>query len=192
MDIHLDKNNPIPIGVQAKEQIKMHINSGFYKEDDKLPSINQLAETLKVNKNTIVTVLKELEKDGYVRSFRGKGIFIGKVKANKSYDSEFVDRIDMIIREAKKKKLNISELINFVSARYYQAQTFKNIKVLFISGISQELVDLNLQKLKQNISGVEFDGLLYNKETKISEIKEAIKLANLVVVPSVFYSFIKP
>ena len=191
MDIQLDKNNPIPIGVQIKEQIKMHINSGFYKEGDKLPSISQFAEELKVNKNTIVTILKDLENDGYIKSFRGKGSYIGKDKTNKSFDNIFIDKVDLLVREAKRKKLNINELINFVSARFYQAQTIKNNKVLFINGISQELVDLNLQKLKQSISGVEFDGFFYNKETKMSEIKEAIKSANLIVIPSVFYPFIK-
>jgi DNA-binding transcriptional regulator YhcF (GntR family) len=191
MDIKLDKSNPIPIGVQVKEQIKMYINSGFYKEGDKLPSINQFASSLDINKNTIVTILKDLEKDGYVKGFRGKGVFISKGKANKAYDSSFIDRIDMLIREAKKKKLDINELINYVSARFYQAQTVKNNRVLFIIGISQELVDLNLQKLKQSFPGVQFDGLLYNKETKIGEIREVIKWADIIVSPSVFFSYIK-
>jgi GntR family transcriptional regulator len=191
MDIKLEKNNPIPIGVQIKEQIKMYVNSGFYKEGDKLPSIKQLAEALKINKNTIVTVFKDLEKDGYVQSFRGKGVFINKGKTNKGYDNVFIDRIDMLIREAKKKKLDVNELINFVSSRFNLVQTVKNKKVLFLTGISQELVDLNLQKLKQNISGVEFEGFLYNKETKIGELKEAIKLIDIIVIPSVFYSQIK-
>ena len=114
MDIQLDKTNPIPIGVQIREQIKMHVNSGYYKEGDKLPSINQLAEALKVNKNTIVTIIKDLENDGYVKSFRGKGIFIVKEKLSKSYDSVFIDRIDLLVREAKKKKININEFINIL------------------------------------------------------------------------------
>lgn len=191
MDIKIDKSNPIPIGVQVKEQIKMHVNSGFYKEGDKLPSINQIAIALNINKNTVVTIFKDLEKDGYVRSFRGKGVFILKGKTNKGYDNVFIDRIDTLIREAKRKKLDINELINFVSARFYQAQTVKNKRVLFLTGISQELVDLNLQKLRQSISGVEIDGLLCNKEMKIGELKEMVKLADLIVVPSVFYSSIK-
>jgi GntR family transcriptional regulator len=118
MDIRLDKNNPIPLGVQVKEQIKMLVNSGTYKEGDKLPSINQLALFLGVNKNTVVTILKDLENEGYVTSHRGKGVYISKLKNESKIDERFIGKVDALINDARLAGINVNELINIISARY--------------------------------------------------------------------------
>lgn len=191
MELKLDKNNPIPVGVQVKEQIKMLVNSGAYHQGDKLPSIMQLASLLQVNKNTIVSVLKDLENEGYVESFRGKGVFISSKKADKNYDSNFIEKVDTLIREANKKKIGVNELINFISARFNHTASVKSAKILFLMGISQELVDINVQKLKQNLPGFELDGLLFNKELKSQKMKAAFAWADLITVPAIIYDHIK-
>ena len=43
INFKIDKNNPLPIGLQLGEQIKMLVNSGDLKPGDRLPAINQLA-----------------------------------------------------------------------------------------------------------------------------------------------------
>lgn len=192
MNINLNKNNPIPIGVQVKEQIKILIHSGHYKNGDKLPPINQLAETLGVNKNTIVTALKELQKEGYLESHRGKGIYIKVKKANnKTFDAEFMLRTDEFIMEARKKGIGLNELINLVGSKYDSVSLGKKIKVLFVMGISRQLVDINIEKLRQNIQGVEFEGLYVNKSLDAGKLDSVAGSADLILIPAIWHDFLK-
>ncbi len=191
MEIHLDRNNPIPIGVQVKEQIKMLVDSAVYKAGDKLPSINSLAESLGINKNTIVAVLKDLENEGYVESYRGKGVFVKEKNASSKIDGDFIDRIDRAIREASSRDIGVNELINFISARYNYALSYKKARVLFVSAISRELVDVNVQKLKQSMPGVEFDGLFASKEILRNGVQNTWDWADLIIVPLAMYGHMK-
>jgi GntR family transcriptional regulator len=194
MDISYNKNSPIPIGVQVKEQIKLLIYSGTYKIGDKLPSINELSASIGVNRNTIVAVLKDLGKEGYVESHKGKGIFVKSKKTNKFLDKELIDKIDQVICEARKKGMGLNELINIISSKYDHINMLniqKKATALFIMGISQKVVDVNVDKLKENIHGVKFEGLLLNKKVNEEKFCQAVESADLVIVPSVYYDFIK-
>lgn len=187
MDIKLDKNNPIPIGVQVKEQIKMLVNSGSYDEGDKLPSISQLAAILEVNKNTIVSVLKDLENEGYINSQRGKGVFIRRKQSGKLIGNDFISKIDLLVSESRDKGVTVSELINIISARYSINSCRKNVKALFIIGLGKQLVDINVKKLCDNIPGVEFRGLFLTPELTNEEATKAYNWADLLIVPSIVY-----
>ncbi len=191
MDIAFNRNNPIPIGIQVKEHIKMLIYSGDYKSGDKLPSINELALSLGVNKNTIAAVFKELQKEGYVESYRGKGVFVKGKKINKLIDCELLYKVDMVIREAKKKGIGVSELINLISSNFDRTYLPKKIKVLFLMGISQQLVDINIEKLRESIPAVEFEGLLLSKKLSEEKLADSVGTADVVLVPSILYDFIK-
>lgn len=191
MNIKLDKSNPIPIGIQVKEQIKMLINSGDYKEGDKLPSINELSNFLGVNKNTVVTVLKDLEHENYIRSQRGKGVFVNVKNKKKEIDPAFVSTVDAVVAEAKSRGMDASELINMISARYSYLHTAKRIKVLFVIGISRELLDANVKKLRDEIQDADFEGLLLDSSLTREKASEALAWADLIVLPAVAYEYIK-
>ncbi len=192
MNIHLNKNNPIPVGVQVKEQIKILIHSGYYKNGDKLPAINQLAGNLGVNKNTIVAALKELQKEGYLDSQRGKGIYIKVKKANnKTFDADFLLKTEEFIKEARKKGVGLNELINLIGSKYDSVCSNKKIKALFVMGISRQLVDINIDKLKQNIHGVEFEGLFVNKSVDAEKFGSMASSVDMILVPSIWHDFLK-
>lgn len=77
-DISLNKNLNTPLYIQVSEYIKDLIEENKI-EEDKLPSIRQLAKQLKVNNVTIVTAYKQLEQDGYVYSIKGSGTYIKRI-----------------------------------------------------------------------------------------------------------------
>ncbi|WP_054860584.1 GntR family transcriptional regulator [Gracilibacillus sp. JCM 18860] len=49
----IDAHSPLPINVQIREQIKWLIGKGLLNSGDILPSTNQLADQLSINRNTI-------------------------------------------------------------------------------------------------------------------------------------------
>ncbi|MDN4494494.1 GntR family transcriptional regulator [Ureibacillus aquaedulcis] len=69
----IDNHSPLPINVQIKEQIKWLIGKDILKPGDTLPSTNQLAEQLTVNRNTIQAVYSQLKEEGLLLIQKGKG-----------------------------------------------------------------------------------------------------------------------
>lgn len=72
----LDHGDHRPIYEQIKEKIKELIISGVLKENDKVPSVRELAAILTINPNTIQKAYRELEFEGFIYSLRAKGSFV--------------------------------------------------------------------------------------------------------------------
>ncbi len=76
MDIIITNQSDAPIYEQIKEQIKAQIVSGDLKEGEALPSMRLLAKELKVSIITTKRAYEELEREGYIESYTGKGSFV--------------------------------------------------------------------------------------------------------------------
>ena len=76
MDIIISNNADSPIYEQIKEQIKLMILNGDLKEGDALPSMRLLAKELRISIITTKRAYEELEREGYIESFTGKGSFV--------------------------------------------------------------------------------------------------------------------
>ncbi len=74
--IFIDKNNPVPIYEQIKDQIMGLIQTGQIKTGDQLPTIQELSVELSVNVNTVVLAYRDLTNSGRLTSERGKGTFV--------------------------------------------------------------------------------------------------------------------
>lgn len=57
-----------------------NIENNYYKDDEKLPSENELSVTFEVNRHTIRKALQLLKNDGFIYTVKGKGNFISNVK----------------------------------------------------------------------------------------------------------------
>lgn len=69
-------NENTPIYLQIVERLKADIVSGKLKGGDKLPSVREIAESFRVNPNTVQRVYMELEREGIAYPQRGIGTFI--------------------------------------------------------------------------------------------------------------------
>jgi GntR family transcriptional regulator len=76
--MHIEFNDKTPIYLQIMDLIKMDIVTGTLKSKDKLPSVREMAVTLKVNPNTLQRAYQELERLGIVYTQRGMGTFVGE------------------------------------------------------------------------------------------------------------------
>ena len=71
MDIIITNSSDEPIYAQITSQIKAQIMSGELREGDALPSMRTLAQQL-----TTKRAYEDLERDGYIESYTGRGSFI--------------------------------------------------------------------------------------------------------------------
>lgn len=78
MDIIISNSSGKPIYEQITSQIKNMILTGVLKEGDALPSMRLLAKELRISVITTKRAYDDLERDGFIESFTGKGSFVAK------------------------------------------------------------------------------------------------------------------
>ena len=81
MDIIISNSSGDPIYEQIYSQIKASIMNGILKEGDALPSMRVLAQQLRISVITTKRAYEELERDGFIESYTGRGSFIKKQNA---------------------------------------------------------------------------------------------------------------
>lgn len=71
-----ENDSNLPFWVQLRDYIAGLINSGYYKPGDKLPTVRKYAADLNIAYNTVSKAYMGLERDGYVTTVRGSGVFV--------------------------------------------------------------------------------------------------------------------
>ena len=98
--LNINYRDPRPIYEQVKDGFIRLIVSGAIREDEKLPSVRELAATLAINPNTIQRAYRELENRGYIYSVPGKGSFAsGRREVDENRKKELLGRFDEIVME---------------------------------------------------------------------------------------------
>ena len=72
----IDPRSPTPLYAQIAARMKLAIVSGELHAGDGLPSVRQLAATLRINPATVVQAYRALETDGFVEMRQGAGTFV--------------------------------------------------------------------------------------------------------------------
>ena len=72
----VDRELPIPVGVQLRGQIEYGIASGEFAAEERLPSVRELARALSVAPVTVSNVYKELQERDLIETLPGKGTFV--------------------------------------------------------------------------------------------------------------------
>lgn len=76
MNINISNASNKPIYLQIADQIKTLILEGKLNEGEMLPSMRNLAFELRISFMTTKRAYEELERDGFIESYTGKGSFV--------------------------------------------------------------------------------------------------------------------
>ncbi|MBI1390045.1 MAG: GntR family transcriptional regulator [bacterium] len=82
MILDIDPSNGVPIFMQIVQQVKYKVATGALSPGEQLPSVRQLAGSLRVNPNTISKAYNDLERDGVIKTRRGMGCFVSEEKVS--------------------------------------------------------------------------------------------------------------
>ncbi|MCG8499837.1 MAG: GntR family transcriptional regulator [Firmicutes bacterium] len=74
--LELDLRSRLPIYEQLVDKCKELIITKVLEADQQLPSVRTLAKQLSINPNTIQKAYRELERQGYIYSVKGRGSFV--------------------------------------------------------------------------------------------------------------------
>ena len=110
--ILLDYKDSRPIYEQVVDRFKLLILRGVIKQNEKLPSVRNLAVELSLNPNTIQRAYGELERQGYIYTVKGKGNFSsGAEKLIDRYKEEIQRQLKEICETAISIGMTEEELI---------------------------------------------------------------------------------
>ncbi len=115
MNIIITNNSDSPIYEQIEEQIKGMILNGELKEGDALPSMRLLAKELRISIITTKRAYEELEREGFIESFTGKGSFVKGINTDVLKENvlfEIEEMFDAILEKASFAKISKEELTN--------------------------------------------------------------------------------
>ena len=113
MNITFSTSSGEPIYLQIASQIKTLILEGKLREGDALPSMRVLATELRISFMTTKRAYEELERDGFIESYTGRGSFV-KAQNLELYREEQLRRIESLLQEAgdtaRKAGISLDEL----------------------------------------------------------------------------------
>ena len=82
----LNINKEEKIHIQIQNHIKKEIDKGILKKGSKLPSTREVSKVLGISRNSVILAYENLENEGIIETFRGKGTFVAIEKEIKSDD----------------------------------------------------------------------------------------------------------
>jgi GntR family transcriptional regulator len=76
MRFHLQPGDSRPLYVQIMDEVRRGLVRGTLSPEDALPSVRELASSLRINPRTVSQAYLELEREGLVRVRPGKGTYV--------------------------------------------------------------------------------------------------------------------
>src|SRR5215204_3361291 len=137
MDLQINQKSRVPVHVQLEEQIKHLILTGRFEVGSRLPSIRAMAGFLRINRNTVARVISDLEREGFVESRRGSGVYVVEppVDAEASRRQEVLERVMDL---AAAQGVSVEELGNALLARS-GVRPQEKVPILFVECTGAEL-----------------------------------------------------
>lgn len=138
--IDIEKNNPIPLYFQVKEDVVQKIKNKVYQVDEQLPPETKLMEMYNVSRTTVRKAVDELVKEGYLEVRRGVGTFIRKPKLNlwdlaelRSFDEEvsrqgLKAKTEVLGLEKIHKNKKLNEIFGDEYDQYYQLERLRYVE----------------------------------------------------------------
>ena len=121
MDIIISNSAGKPIYEQISSQIKEMIMNGTLSEGDALPSMRYLAQQLRISIITTKRAYEDLERDGFIQSFTGKGSFVS-VRDQEFVREEGLRQIEsnlmLVIEKAKQCGVELEEIQELLKMLY--------------------------------------------------------------------------
>ncbi len=125
MVIILSNTSDEPIYQQIVTQIKAQIMSGSLTAGDPLPSMRNLATQLRISVITTKRAYEELERDGFIENFTGRGCFV-KAQNTDFLKEESMRQVEELLAKACEKaqvlNLSLQELQEMLELMYRDGQ----------------------------------------------------------------------
>ena len=113
MQLSLDTEDNRPIYVQIVDEVRRGLARGTLGPEDPLPSVRELASSLRINPRTVMQAYSALEREGVVYVQRGKGTYVSAdVRPDERERPQLAQEVaKRALREARRSGLGLGDLI---------------------------------------------------------------------------------
>ena len=121
MDIIISNMVDEPIYLQIENQIKAKIMSGELAAGEALPSMRNLAMQLRISVITTKRAYEELERDGFIESYTGRGCFVKAQNAKLLREESLRQTRELLskaVDKAKMSGIDLDELKEILEKEY--------------------------------------------------------------------------
>lgn len=125
MPLHVDTASRLPIYQQLVQQIREAIARGELQPAAGLPSVRQLSRELVINPNTVARAYTELEREGLLISYPGRGVFVAQPRndlTRAARDRRLTAQLDRWLTEAVHLGYGAEDVLALVARRVRQFQ----------------------------------------------------------------------
>jgi GntR family transcriptional regulator len=169
MDLRINSKSHVPVHVQLEGQIKHLILTGNFEVGSRLPSIRAMAGFLRVNRNTVARVFSDLEREGYVESRRGSGVYVVEPPVEAA-DSKRQEVLERVMDLAAARDVSAEDLAYALLARA-GAKPQEKTPVLFVECTRAEL-DQFSDELEQQLPVEVERVLIEDLEDRVSGVED--------------------
>jgi GntR family transcriptional regulator len=121
MDIIITNSSGEPIYMQIVTQMKEQIISGRLQAGEALPSMRNLAMQLRISVITTKRAYEELEREGFIESYTGRGSFV-RAQSRELLREEQLRQTEELLRQAMGKAklagLSLEELLEMTEVLF--------------------------------------------------------------------------
>ncbi len=185
MRLRIDRDLPVPIGVQLRGLIEYGIAGGELAACTRLPSVRDLARQLEVAPMTVSQVYKELKAAGLLVTRAGQGTFVaaaGPARIEGDRLGRLEPAIDRLIAEAQAIGVGHHELAGFLSARMLAAARRPSALRLVMLGLFEDATRDYAQALQTRLrDGAKVEPVLLEAIEGTSEAHRSAAEADLVL-----------
>ncbi|WP_353892782.1 GntR family transcriptional regulator [Proteinivorax hydrogeniformans] len=121
MDIIISNTSSQPIYLQISDQIKRQVLRGELDNGYYLPSIRMLAKELQVSVITTKNAYQVLEKEGLIKSVKGRGFYVSAQKEDLLEDMKIKSveqKLEEVVDEAKELNIPLEKVIEMLKLLY--------------------------------------------------------------------------
>ncbi|WP_366927947.1 winged helix-turn-helix domain-containing protein [Clostridium sp.] len=170
--------------MQVKKQIMDEIKKGTLKVGTKLPTERELSERLKVSRNTVSTAYNDLEQDGVLKSYQGKGTFVVEEAIsweNQNIKNKIIRFVDLGLEEALEIGMKPEEFLDIVNQRVDEKkQIMDKIVAVYVECNIEQAIMFSAQLSKN--SNMSVTNLTLSELEKMDkDTKEKIESAEFII-----------
>jgi GntR family transcriptional regulator len=117
MDLNILVDSSIPIGEQIKSQIRHSIEMGKLEPSQQLPTVKELASSLKFNYNTVAAAYRALEQEGYLVQNRRAGTRVADVPP-RPLENVLLNHLgSRVAQEIKLHQLSVGDVLKTITTQ---------------------------------------------------------------------------
>jgi DNA-binding transcriptional regulator YhcF (GntR family) len=159
MKLSVDRDLPVPLGVQLRGLIEYGIACGELLPGARLPSVRELADELKVAPMTVSQVYRELKDGGLIEARSGLGTFVTENGGPAvGLDPRLVAlqrRLDGVIEDARALGLGPAELTTMITARFARTSAARRAqRRIVMVGLFADAADGYARAIAERLDGL--------------------------------------